>query len=483
MGGEIEPRFRITEKGQISVANKASLQFLGAAGGVTGSKYLFSYGADQLLIDCGLFQGLKELRLRNWAPVPFDLERLRAIVLTHAHIDHSGYLPRIVSNGFRGPVYATPGTCDLLHVMLPDAAHLQEEEARYASRKGYSRHKPALPLYTVEDAEQSLHLLRPVLARESVEVIPGVLLNFGRVGHILGAGSARLTFSVNGRERTLMDSGDLGRYDRPILKDPEPAGGADWLLLESTYGNRLHDRNSESELRELIRATVKDGRCLLIPAFAIGRTQELIYTIRKMEDSGEIPSVPVHVDSPMGLQATEIYCRHTDEHDFEMQQLQSDDECPISSHRMVIHKTPEQSKSINQEKGPMVIISASGMATGGRVLHHLKQRLPDPGTTVLFAGYQAEGTRGRSLQDGAKEIKLLGEIVPVRAQIKVLDGFSAHADQGEILRWLGTFKNPPEMTYLVHGEPPAAAALADAIRQKLRWKVDVARHQQKVALE
>lgn len=461
----------------------ASLQFLGAAGGVTGSKYLFSRGDDQVLIDCGLFQGLKELRQRNWAPVPIDLERLRAVILTHAHIDHSGYLPRLVSKGYRGPVFATPATCDLLGVMLPDAAHLQEEEARYANRKGYSRHTPALPLYRVEDADLSLTLLRPTRIGESVEVAEGVFLEFGRVGHILGAGSARLSFKSNGHVRTLVDSGDLGRYNRPILKDPEPAGGADWLLIESTYGNRSHAKDSECELRELIKATVERRGCLIIPAFAVGRTQELIYIIRKMEDDGEIPVIPVHVDSPMGLEATEIYCRHTDEHDLEMQQLQSREHCPISSRNMVVHRTPEQSKSINQAKGPMVIISASGMATGGRVLHHLKQRLPDPGTTVLFAGYQAEGTRGRSLQDGAKEIKLLGEIVPVRAQIKVLDGFSAHADQGEILRWLGTFKNPPEMTYLVHGEPPAAAALADAIRQKLRWKVDVARHQQKVALE
>jgi metallo-beta-lactamase family protein len=307
-------------------------------------------------------------------------------------------------------------------------------------------------------------------------------LDFGRVGHILGAGSARLSFEVNGQRKTFMDSGDLGRYDRPILKNPDPAGSADWLLLESTYGDRLHEKNSEIELRDLIKETVAQGSCLIIPAFAIGRTQDLIYTIRKMEDDGEIPAIPVHVDSPMGLEATEIYCRHTEEHDFEMQQLRSKDNCPISSHKMVVHKTPEQSKSINQFKGPMVIISASGMATGGRVLHHLKHRLPNADTTVLFAGYQAEGTRGRSLQDGAKEIKLLGEVVPVRAKIKVFDGFSAHADQGEILRWLGTFKKAPQMTYIVHGEPPAAAALADVIRAQLKWKVEVARHQQKVAL-
>ena len=356
----------------------ASLQFLGAAGGVTGSKYLFSCGDDQVLIDCGLFQGLKELRQRNWAPVPIDLERLRAVILTHAHIDHSGYLPRLVSKGYKGPVFATPATCDLLGVMLPDAAHLQEEEARYANRKGYSRHTPALPLYRVEDAELSLTLLRSTRIGESVEVAEGVFLEFGRVGHILGAGSARLSFKSNGHVRTLVDSGDLGRYDRPILKDPEPAGGADWLLIESTYGNRSHAKDSESELCELIKATVERRGCLIIPAFAVGRTQELIYIIRKMEDDGEIPVIPVHVDSPMGLEATEIYCRHTDEHDLEMQQLQSREHCPISSRNMVVHRTPEQSKSINQAKGPMVIISASGMATGGRVLHHLKQRLPDP---------------------------------------------------------------------------------------------------------
>jgi metallo-beta-lactamase family protein len=459
-----------------------SLQFLGAAGGVTGSKFLFSCGDDQLLIDCGLFQGLKELRQRNWAQVPIDLRRLRAVILTHAHIDHSGYLPRIVSKGYHGPVFATPGTCDLLGVMLPDAAYLQEEEARYANRKGYSKHSPALPLYTIEDAEQALKLLRPIGVGESVEVMKGVFLEFGRVGHILGAGSARLSFAVNGQKRTLLDSGDLGRYDRPILKDPEPAGAADWLLIESTYGNRAHAKDSETELRNLIKATAAERGCLVIPAFAIGRTQDLLYTIRKMEDDGEIPAIPVHVDSPMGLEATEIYSRHTDEHNFEMAKLRDQERCPISSRRMVIARTPEQSKSINNLKGPLIIISASGMATGGRVLHHLKQRLPKLDTTVLLAGYQAEGTRGRLLQDGATEVKLLGEVVPVRARIKVLDGFSAHADQGEILRWLGTFKKAPRTTYVVHGEPPAASALADIIRERLGWRVEIAKYQQKVTL-
>jgi metallo-beta-lactamase family protein len=461
----------------------ASLQFLGAAGGVTGSKFLFSHGGEQVLIDCGLFQGLKELRLKNWAPLPIDPARLRAVILTHAHIDHSGYLPRIVSKGYEGPVFATPATCDLLGVMLPDAAHLQEEEARYANRKGYSKHAPALPLYTVEDANRSLKLLRPTRVGEAVEVMNGVFADFGRVGHILGAGCARLSFQVNGEKRTLVDSGDLGRYDRPILKDPEPAGHADWLLIESTYGNRIHPKESETELRNVIRETAAQRGCLLIPAFAIGRTQDLVYTIRKMEDEGEIPSIPVHIDSPMGIEATEIYSRHTEEHDFEMARLTNHERNPIRSRHMVVDRTPEQSKSINNLKGPLIIISASGMATGGRVLHHLKRRLPNPDTTVLLAGYQAEGTRGRLLQDGAKEIKMLGEIVPVRAKVKVLDGFSAHADQGEILRWLGTFPKPPRMTYIVHGEPAAANGLAEVIRERLKWTVEIAKFSQKVSLE
>jgi len=471
-------------KGRASMANASAptLQFLGAAGGVTGSKFLFSYNSDQVLIDCGLFQGLKELRLRNWAPLPIDLAQLRAIVLTHAHIDHSGYLPRAVAKGFRGPVYATPGTCDLLRVMLPDAAHLQEEEARYANRKGYSKHAPALPLYTIEDAAASLKLLRPVRIGQEVEVVKGVTVDFDRVGHILGAGSARFTFAVNGQKRELVDSGDLGRYNRPILKDPEPGGTADWLLIESTYGNRIHPQASESELRELIKETASLKRCLIIPAFAIGRTQDLVYTIRKMEDEGEIPAIPVYVDSPMGIEATEIYSRHTEEHDFAMAQLSNQEHNPLRSRLMTVARSPEQSKAINSAKGAMIIISASGMATGGRVLHHLKHRLPNPETTILLVGYQAEGTRGRSLQDGAKEIKMLGEVIPVRATVKVLDGFSAHADQGEILRWLGTFTRPPKLTYIVHGEPVGATALAEAIRERLKWNVEIAKYQQKVML-
>jgi metallo-beta-lactamase family protein len=459
-----------------------TLQFLGAAGGVTGSKFLFSVNSDQILLDSGLFQGLKELRLRNWAPLPIDLGRLRAVILTHAHIDHSGYLPRLVAKGFKGPVFATPGTCDLLRVMLPDAAYLQEEEARYANRKGYSKHTPALPLYTIEDAERSLQLLRPTRNGAAVEVARGVSLEFARVGHILGAGSARLSFEVGGKQKILLDSGDLGRYDRPILKDPEPARVADWLLIESTYGNRVHAQESLAELRDVIRQTAAERRCLVIPAFAIGRTQELVYTIREMEDGGEIPAIPVYVDSPMGIEATEIYARHIDEHDFEMARLSNHEKNPLRSRRMIVAKSQEQSRAINDVKGPLIIVSASGMATGGRVLHHLKQRLPQDDTTVLLAGYQAEGTRGRLLQDGAKEIKMLGQVVPVRAKVSVLDGFSAHADQGEILRWLKTFPKAPKTTYIVHGEAAGANGLAELIREQLKWNVEIAKFQQKVSL-
>lgn len=464
-------------------ASSPTLQFLGAAGGVTGSKFLFSINSDQVLIDCGLFQGLKELRLRNWAPVPIDLARLRAVILTHAHIDHSGYLPRIVGKGYQGPVFATPGTCDLLRVMLPDAAHLQEEEAQYANRKGYSKHTPALPLYTTEDADRTLRLLRPTRNGESVQVAKGVFLQFGRVGHILGAGSARITFDVNGKTKTLLDSGDLGRYERPILKDPEPAGAADWLLIESTYGNRLHPQDSAAMLRAIIKDSAERQRCLIIPAFAIGRTQELVYMIRKMEDGGEIPAIPVYVDSPMGIEATEIYARNTDEHDFEMAQLSNHERNPLRSRHMIVAKTQEQSKAINNARGAMIIISASGMATGGRVLHHLAAGLPDPRNAVLFVGFQAAGTRGRQLIEGAPQVKMFGRFVPVQARVEKLNAMSAHADAAEIVRWLRTFPKAPSVTYLVHGEPPAQVALKARIERELGWNVRIPEYGEKVGVE
>src|SRR3989338_8890488 len=448
------------------MSNQLTLQFLGGSGTVTGSKFLLTAGEDRFLLDCGLFQGLKEYRLRNWAPLPIRPKELRAVILTHAHIDHSGFLPKFVQQGFRGDVYATPATCDLLRVLLPDAAHLQEEEARYANQRGYSKHKPALSLYTVEDAYRSLDLLRRTNYSGEVELAQGVSLRFFRTGHILGAAAVRITLEIDGRKRHLVDSGDLGRYHRPILRDPEPVGQADWLLVESTYGDRIHPDKPEEELARVIHDVAEERGCLIIPSFAVGRTQELIYDIRQLEDQGRIPSLPVYVDSPMVINATEIYCSHPEEHDLEMKLLMDEKVSPFCSRKFRLVRSPEESKTMNSLFCLLIIVSASGMASGGRVLHHLRLRLPDPRTTVLLVGYQAAGTRGRSLQEGATTIRIHGTEVPVRAHVEMLDGFSAHADQQELFRWLSAFTRKPRQGYLVHGEPPAAANLADALHAK-----------------
>jgi metallo-beta-lactamase family protein len=461
---------------------KLSLHFLGAAGGVTGSKFLVSYESQQFLLDCGLFQGLKELRLRNWAPPPIDIERLTGIVVTHAHIDHSGYLPRLVARGYRGPVYATRATCDLLKILLLDAAHLQEEEARYANKEGYSKHSPALPLYTVEDAERVLRFLTPVKMSEEAQLGAGIGVSFSRTGHILGAASARIRCDMGGQKKYLVDSGDLGRYGRPILKDPEPVKNANWLMLESTYGDRHHPIDPEAELAMIINEVADQAGSLIIPSFAVGRTQELIYTIRKLEDQNRIPVLPVHVDSPMAINATEIYCNHPEEHDLDMQLLRDRERDPLCSRHFFVHRTQEESKSINDINGPFILLSSSGMATGGRILHHLRQRLPDPKSTILFVGYQAEGTRGQHLQQGVNEIKMFGQMIPVRAKIRTIDGFSAHADQSEILRWLQGFERPPQRTYIIHGEPKAANSLAQLIRERLKWNVEIPAYGDKVEL-
>jgi metallo-beta-lactamase family protein len=449
------------------------VRFLGGAGTVTGSKFLVCYKGTQVLLDCGLFQGLKELRLRNWASFPVKVKELRAVILTHAHIDHSGYLPKLFQLGFRGNVYATSATCDLLRILLPDSAHLQEEEAGYANRRGYSKHKPALPLYTVDDAQQALGLLRPVNYAQEVEIAKRLSFRFYRTGHILGAAAIRVAFDAARGKRFLVDSGDLGRYGRPILKDPDAIENADWLLIESTYANRTHSDNAEDELARAIKDVAIQKGCLIIPSFAVGRTQEIIYTIRKLEGEGKVPAIPVHIDSPMALDATDIYCAHPEEHDLDMKLLKDAKLCPLCSEKSYIHRTADESKALNDLPGPLIIVSASGMATGGRVLHHLKLRLPDPKTTVLFVGFQAEGTRGRTLQSGKGEVKMLGEIVPIRAKIKTIDGFSAHADQHEILRWLQSFKQPPRKTFVIHGEPVASEALAALLRDKMKWSTEV----------
>ncbi len=440
-----------------------SLTFLGAAGTVTGSKFLLDTGEARVLLECGLFQGLKELRLQNWTPPPFDPAALEAVLLSHAHIDHSGYLPRLARAGFKGPIYCTNGTADLLKIMLPDAAHLQEEEAEYSNRHGTSKHTPALPLFGVEDAEKTLGLVRPVKVDTPVAVARGLTTRFIRSGHILGAA----IMEVGVGDLRLVHSGDLGRYGVPIMPDPEPVALADVLLVESTYGNRLHPKEDPAAiLVAAVQRAVEEKGWLLIPAFAVGRSQDLLYALRQLEAAGRIPALAVYLDSPMAIEATAIYCRHPEEED--------PGTGPFVPRRFHLSRSVQDSKALNDLEGPVIVISGSGMATGGRVLHHLRHRLPDPRATVLFVGYQAAGTRGRLLRDGAKESMIFGEDVPVRATVLVSDAYSAHADQGEILRWLGGFTRPPRRTYIIHGEPEAARALQEKIAGDLGWTATVA---------
>ena len=460
---------------------RPSVTFLGAAGTVTGSKHLVETGASRVLLDCGLFQGLKELRDRNWKQPPVDPRTLDAVVLSHAHIDHVGYLPALVKHGYRGPVYCTPATADLLGVMLRDAAYLQEEHAEDANRHRYSRHAPALPLYTVADAEETLKLVEarpygtPFPAARDVEV------TYRPAGHIMG--SATVTLDLDGGHGTkVVFSGDLGRWDRPVLHDPARVPAADILLCESTYGDRVHAGNPLEELARIVHEVAQRGGALIVPAFAVGRTQELLYHLRELEERRDIPILPVYVDSPMANRVTDIYRRHTDEHDIAMTRLMNDGGSPFETAQFALARTPEDSKKLNNLRGPFVVISASGMATGGRVLHHLRNRLGDQRTTVLLIGFQAAGTRGRALQDGAKQLRMFGHDVRVRARVERLDGLSAHADRDEILRWLGGFEHPPKQTYLVHGEPDAALSLAETMGARLRWKARPAEDGEKVEL-
>jgi metallo-beta-lactamase family protein len=430
-----------------------------------------------VLVDTGLFQGPKELRLRNRAPWPVEPSSLSGVVLTHAHIDHSGALPLLARQGFRGAVHVTPATRDLLGLLLPDSARLQEEEARWANQKGYSKHAPhAAPLYTEQDALAVLPRLAPLPYGRSRRVAPGVTLTFHRAGHILGSATVLLELDGPPRRRLLF-SGDLGRYGAPILPDPEGAVAADLLVVESTYGGRLHPEGPAARvaLREEVRAAVARGGALVIPAFAVGRTQEVLFTLRDLEGCGEIPELPVFVDSPMAVDATPIHLAHREDHDDEMARLLAAGVEPLRPRRLQFARSPDQSKAINRVEGPCVILSASGMATGGRVLHHLARRLPDARTTVLLVGYQAAGTRGWSLQNGAATLRIHGVDVPVRARVAGITGFSAHADEGELSRWLRTFPAPPRRTFLVHGEPTALAA-ARARLDGLGWPCEVPRH-------
>ena len=460
-----------------------SLQFLGATGCVTGSRFLIQNSSEQVLIDCGLFQGPKDLRLRNWEPFPVDGHALHNVILTHAHLDHTGYLPRLVKEGFRGKVLATPATVDLCGLLWPDTGHLQEEDARYANKQGYSKHKPALPLYTEMEAIEALSFLNPVPYSEDRRLSSTLSFSLLPAGHILGSSFVKVIVHSNGRAQILLFSGDLGRYGQPITLDPTPVEEADYLVIESTYGDRLHEgADPRDSLAALIRHTSERGGMVLIPSFAVGRTQELLYILRELEDSGRIPSLPVFVDSPMAVDATKILMKYPEEHDLDMTRMLTAGVDPLNCRKVNFVRAAELSKALNEQRHPMIVIAASGMATGGRVLHHLLHRLPDPRNLVLFVGYQAEGTRGRLLLEGASAIKIHGQMIPVRAEVKAMDHFSAHADSSEMLRWLSCFRKPPKATFLVHGEPGPRRALAEKIQQQLHWKTVLPEYQEKFEL-
>ena len=481
-----------------------SLTFLGAARTVTGSKYLLDTGSSRILIDAGLFQGLKELRERNWQDLPVRADSLNAIVLTHAHLDHCGYLPRIVMQGFRGRVFCTAGTQDLCRIVLPDAGRIQEEDAANANRHGFSKHAPALPLYGEADAFRAVSLLQPVGYERAMPVADGIEVDFLSAGHLLGSAYARVR--TNGM--TILFGGDLGRYDRPILPDPVPVAETDYLLLESTYGDRIHEKDDRAEhLAEVIKSTAERGGKLIIPAFAIGRVEELLYWIGVLENEKRIPILPVFLDSPMAMEALARYSERLNELDPDLEPEKRDDKAPhderahdpvrtrreraagerkvtvFATQRFRTIESSAESKDLTQSKMPAIVISSSGMATGGRVLHHLKAALPDARNTVLLAGFQAEGTRGRQLMDGARTVKIHGQDVPVNAHVDQIESMSAHADSGEILRWLGGFTRPPKRTFLVHGEPAPMDTLAGSIRGKLGWTVHTPQLGEVVTLE
>ncbi len=452
----------------------ATLQFLGAAGTVTGSRHLLTHEGHRVLIDCGLFQGSKPIRERNWAAWPVDPKTIDAVVLTHAHIDHIGGLPRLVRDGFRGRVWCTPGTLDLAGLMLPDSARIQEEEARYANKKGFSKHHPALPLYTEADAQAALRLLEPLTYDAPREVAPGFTLRFTRSGHILG--SAMCTFDLAGTHQRVVFTGDVGRYGVPILRDPEPIATATTLVCESTYGDRTHGVTHPIEaLEAAVKGVVAKGGMLVIPAFAVGRTQELLYNLDLLERAGRIPVLPVFVDSPMACDATPIYLKHREDHDLDMTAAVDGGHTPLQTAKTKFTSTVAESRAINELRGPGVIISASGMATGGRILHHLAQRLPNARNSVLFVGYQGEGTRGRRMLDREPHVRIHGQDVPMRAEVIQISGFSAHADVNELMRWMDGFTTAPRQVVLVHGEDSALAALKLKVEGR-GWPAYVPKH-------
>ena len=450
------------------------LTFLGATGSVTGSKYLLEIGGRRILIDCGLFQGFKQLRLRNWEPLPISPRNIDVVVLTHAHLDHTGYLPLLVRNGFGGRVICTSGTRDLCNILLPDSGHLQEQDADFANRNEHSRHDPALPLYTEADARAALTHFDAIGYEVAHDLGGGVSLIFRNAGHIVGAATA----SIAAGGRSITFSGDLGRPNDPVLLPPETIAQADYLLVESTYGDRKHDTgNPQTVLAEIVNRTAKRGGTLVIPAFAVGRAQTLLFYLQRLKVAKAIPDLPIFLDSPMAIDAGDILLAHCGEHRL------SQDQCRALHGIARETRSPEDSKAIDRAKVPSIVISASGMATGGRVLHHLKVFAPETKNTILFTGYQAAGTRGGAMVAGAKEIKIHGEQVPIHAEVLNLGVLSAHADADEIIAWLRGFATPPRTTFVTHGEPAGAEALRRRIEKELGWIVQVPSYRDEVELD
>lgn len=455
----------------------ATITFYGGVGSVTGSKYLLESNGRKVLVDCGLFQGLKELREKNWQDPPFRADEIDAVIITHAHIDHTGFLPRLVKLGFNGKVFTSRATGDLLKILLPDSGRLQQEEADYRNRHNLTKHSPALPLYDEDDAKDALKLLELVANDGNfIDICEGFRASFSVAGHILGA-SQVLVEMANARENgdsvKFLFSGDLGHYDQPILNDPVAPPDCDYLMCESTYGDRLHSVvHSDTQLAKILNEAENRNAPVLIPAFAVGRTQEILYLIRELEEAKKIPVLPVVVDSPMAAQATQVYNRFNEEHDLEYASILARKVHPLRTGSMTTTSSREDSKKLNDLKGTRIIISASGMLTGGRVLHHAMRVLPNPDATIIFVGYQAAGTSGRRVLDGEKEVRIMKHWIPVRCHVEKIDGFSAHADWKAVLRWLSGLKVTPKRVFTTHGEPEAAKAMAEHIREKFGWTVE-----------
>ena len=466
----------------------AKITFYGGVGSVTGSKYLLENNGKKILVDCGLFQGLKELRMRNWEDPPFAASEIDAVIITHAHIDHTGWLPRLVKLGFKGQITTSRATGDLLKILLPDSARLQEEEADYRNRHQLTSHTPALPLYDEADAKAALEMLRPVPNDgQPYDICDGIKASFMVAGHIMGASLVLVEMSnarPDGSPVRFLFSGDLGHYDQPIVKDPAKPPDCDYLMCESTYGDRLHGEvDSETGFARIINEAAERNAPILIPAFAVGRTQEVLYMIRELEEQKRIPVMPVIVDSPMAAQATQVYNRWHEEHDREYASLLAHKTHPLRTASMQTTSSRDESKRLNDMKGARIIISASGMLTGGRVLHHAMRILPNENATVIFVGYQASGTTGRRVQNGESEVRIMKNWIPVKCHVEKVEGFSAHADWKAVIRWLSGLKTTPKMVFTTHGEPEAAEAMAGHIRDEFGWNVVVPAYEQSIELE